>query len=190
VFRAPCGWQKLSKLGDPAFIVCKGTPGTLATPRRLADRVKQMKARIVISTRTHHPNMERHFGNKLRRELSRWHPRSKTSAARILTMHCLRTLSGLCKQQRKTSCASNNFYEYEHRSFLSRPGALPRPTALKGSCCLGTTHQDLFASFGTISNPRHRPSSGQESHCTDCQQGHMFHSCEVIPAFRPFLTAE
>ena len=48
VFSAQCGWQNFSKLGGPAFAVCKGTPGTLPTPDLLIERVKQLGAQIVI----------------------------------------------------------------------------------------------------------------------------------------------
>jgi zinc/manganese transport system substrate-binding protein len=48
VFSAQCGWQNFSKLGGPAFAVCKGTPGTLPTPDLLIERVRQLGAQIVI----------------------------------------------------------------------------------------------------------------------------------------------
>lgn len=48
VFSAQCGWQNFSKLGGPAFVVCRETPGSLPTPQNLVDRVKQMRAQIII----------------------------------------------------------------------------------------------------------------------------------------------
>jgi ABC-type Zn uptake system ZnuABC Zn-binding protein ZnuA len=48
VFSAQCGWQNFAKLGGPAFAVCKGTPGVLPTPDVLVERVKELKARLVI----------------------------------------------------------------------------------------------------------------------------------------------
>lgn len=48
VFSAQCGWQNFAKLGGPAFAVCKGTPGVLPTPDVLVERVKELKAQLVI----------------------------------------------------------------------------------------------------------------------------------------------
>ena len=57
-----CGWQNFSKLGGPAFVVCKGDLGSLPTPEHLVDRVKEMKAQIVIVD----PNTPPEYGNVLR----------------------------------------------------------------------------------------------------------------------------
>jgi ABC-type Zn uptake system ZnuABC Zn-binding protein ZnuA len=64
VFSAQCGWQNFSKLGGPAFVVCKDTPGSLPTPQHLIDRVKQMKAQIVIVD----PNTPPDYGNAFREQ--------------------------------------------------------------------------------------------------------------------------
>jgi ABC-type Zn uptake system ZnuABC Zn-binding protein ZnuA len=64
VFSAQCGWQNFSKLGGPAFVVCKGTPGSLPTPQHLIDRVKQMRAQIIIVD----PNTPPEYGNVLREQ--------------------------------------------------------------------------------------------------------------------------
>jgi ABC-type Zn uptake system ZnuABC Zn-binding protein ZnuA len=62
VFSAQCGWQNFSKLGGPAFAVCKGTPGVLPTPELLVERVKQLKAQIVIVD----PNTPPEYGEAFR----------------------------------------------------------------------------------------------------------------------------
>lgn len=64
VFSAQCGWQNFSKLGGPAFVVCKGTPGSLPTPQHLIDRVKQMRAQIIIVD----PNTPPDYGNAFREQ--------------------------------------------------------------------------------------------------------------------------
>ena len=62
IFSAQCGWQNFSKLGGPTFVVCKGDLGSLPTPEHLVDRVKEMKAQIVIVD----PNTPPEYGNVLR----------------------------------------------------------------------------------------------------------------------------
>jgi ABC-type Zn uptake system ZnuABC Zn-binding protein ZnuA len=64
VFSAQCGWQNFSKLGGPAFVVCKGAPGVLPTPQHLVDRVKQMGAQIIIVD----PNTPSDYGNAFREQ--------------------------------------------------------------------------------------------------------------------------
>ncbi len=64
VFSAQCGWQNFSKLGGPAFVVCKENPGSLPTPQQLVDRVKQLKPQIVIVD----PNTPIEYGNAFRDE--------------------------------------------------------------------------------------------------------------------------
>ncbi len=48
VFSTQCGWQNFARLGGPAWVVYKRTPGSLPEPRVLLDQVTQMKAEIVI----------------------------------------------------------------------------------------------------------------------------------------------
>ena len=48
VFTAQCGWQHLSILGGPEFVVCKGTPGELPSPQTLLLHIKQMKAELIL----------------------------------------------------------------------------------------------------------------------------------------------
>lgn len=62
VFSAQCGWQNISKLGGPAFAVCKGTPGVLPTPQLLLERIHQMKAEIIIVD----PNTPPEYGRAFR----------------------------------------------------------------------------------------------------------------------------
>lgn len=63
IFSAQCGWQNFSKLGGPAFVVCKGDLGSsFPTPEHLVDRVKEMKAQIVIVD----PNTPPEYGNVFR----------------------------------------------------------------------------------------------------------------------------
>jgi zinc/manganese transport system substrate-binding protein len=62
IFSAQCGWQNFSKLGGPTFVVCKRDLGSLPTPEHLVDRVKEMKAQIVIVD----PNTPPEYGNVLR----------------------------------------------------------------------------------------------------------------------------
>jgi len=64
VFSAQCGWQNFSKLGGPAFVVCKGTLGTLPAPKVLVDRVSQLKAQIVIVD----PNTPPEYGAAFREQ--------------------------------------------------------------------------------------------------------------------------
>jgi ABC-type Zn uptake system ZnuABC Zn-binding protein ZnuA len=65
IFSAQCGWQNFSKLGGPTFVVCKGDLGSLPTPEHLVDRVREMKAQIVIVD----PNTPPEYG-KIFREKS------------------------------------------------------------------------------------------------------------------------
>jgi ABC-type Zn uptake system ZnuABC Zn-binding protein ZnuA len=62
VLSTQCGWQNFSKLGGPAFVVCKGTPGSLPTPQHLVDRAKQMRAQIIIVD----PNTPPDYGEAFR----------------------------------------------------------------------------------------------------------------------------
>jgi len=62
IFSAQCGWQNFSKLGGPVFVVCKGDLGSLPTPEHMVDRVKEMKAQIVIVD----PNTPPEYGNAFR----------------------------------------------------------------------------------------------------------------------------
>ena len=48
VFSTQCGWQNFARLGGPAWIVYKRTPGSLPEARVLLDQVTKMKAEIVI----------------------------------------------------------------------------------------------------------------------------------------------
>ena len=64
IFSAQCGWQNFSKLGGPTFVVCKGTPGVLPTPKLLVDHVKEMKAQIVIVD----PSTPPEYGKAFRQE--------------------------------------------------------------------------------------------------------------------------
>jgi len=67
VFSAQCGWQNFSKLGGPAFVVCKRTSGSLPTPQLLLDQVKQLNPQIVIVD----PNTPPEYGRAFR-EQSGW----------------------------------------------------------------------------------------------------------------------
>jgi ABC-type Zn uptake system ZnuABC Zn-binding protein ZnuA len=62
IFSAQCGWQNFAKLGGPAFAVCKGTPGVLPTPDALIQRVKELRAQIVIVD----PNTPPEYGEAFR----------------------------------------------------------------------------------------------------------------------------
>ncbi len=62
VFSAQCGWQNFAKLGGPAFAVCKGTPGVLPTPDVLVERVKELRAQIIIVD----PNTPPEYGEAFR----------------------------------------------------------------------------------------------------------------------------
>jgi zinc/manganese transport system substrate-binding protein len=62
IFSAQCGWQNFSKLGGPTFVVCKGDLGSLPTPEHMVDRVREMKAQIVIVD----PNTPPEYGKVLR----------------------------------------------------------------------------------------------------------------------------
>ena len=64
IFSAQCGWQNFSKVGGPAFVVCKESTGSLPTPQRLVDRVKQMKAQIIIVD----PNTPADYENAFREQ--------------------------------------------------------------------------------------------------------------------------
>jgi ABC-type Zn uptake system ZnuABC Zn-binding protein ZnuA len=64
VFSTQCGWQNFSKLGGPAFVVCKASPGSLPTPQRLLDQVKQMNPQIVIVD----PNTPPEYGEAFREQ--------------------------------------------------------------------------------------------------------------------------
>ncbi len=64
IFSAQCGWQNFSKLGGPTFVVCKGTPGVLPTPKLLLDHVKEMKAQIILLD----PNTPPEYGRAFREE--------------------------------------------------------------------------------------------------------------------------
>jgi ABC-type Zn uptake system ZnuABC Zn-binding protein ZnuA len=64
IFSAQCGWQNFSKLGGPTFVVCKGDLGSLPTPEHLVDRVKEMKAQIVIVD----PNTPPEYGEVFREQ--------------------------------------------------------------------------------------------------------------------------
>ena len=48
IFTAQCGWQNLSAMGGPQFVVCKGTPGELPNPQTLLLHIKQMKADLIL----------------------------------------------------------------------------------------------------------------------------------------------
>lgn len=61
VFSAQCGWQNFSKLGGPAFVVCKETPGSLPTPQHLVERVKQLRAQIIMVDPNTPPDYARAF---------------------------------------------------------------------------------------------------------------------------------
>lgn len=64
IFSAQCGWQNFSKLGGPTFVVCKGDLGSLPTPEHLVDRVKEMKAQIIIVD----PNTPPEYGKAFREQ--------------------------------------------------------------------------------------------------------------------------
>jgi ABC-type Zn uptake system ZnuABC Zn-binding protein ZnuA len=64
VFSAQCGWHNFSKIGGPALVVCKAPTGSLPTPRDLLDRVRQMKAQIIILD----PNTPLEYGNIFREQ--------------------------------------------------------------------------------------------------------------------------
>jgi len=64
IFSAQCGWQNFSKLGGPTFVVCKGTPGVLPTPKLLLDHVKEMKAQVILVD----PNTPPEYGRAFREE--------------------------------------------------------------------------------------------------------------------------
>jgi ABC-type Zn uptake system ZnuABC Zn-binding protein ZnuA len=64
VFSTQCGWQNFSRLGGPALVVCKAAPGSLPTPQDLLDRVKQMRAQIIVVD----PNTPTDYGNAFREQ--------------------------------------------------------------------------------------------------------------------------
>lgn len=64
VFSTQCGWQNFSKLGGPVLVVCKGSPGSLPTPHDLLDRVKQMRAQVILVD----PNTPADYGNAFREQ--------------------------------------------------------------------------------------------------------------------------
>jgi ABC-type Zn uptake system ZnuABC Zn-binding protein ZnuA len=64
VFSAQCGWQNFSRLGGPSFVVCKGTPGELPSPKLLLDRVKRMKPQLIIVD----PNTPSEYGTAFREQ--------------------------------------------------------------------------------------------------------------------------
>jgi ABC-type Zn uptake system ZnuABC Zn-binding protein ZnuA len=64
IFSAQCGWQNFSKVGGPVFVVCKESLGPLPTPQHLVDRVRQMKAQIIILD----PNTPSDYENAFREQ--------------------------------------------------------------------------------------------------------------------------
>jgi ABC-type Zn uptake system ZnuABC Zn-binding protein ZnuA len=65
VFSTQCGWQNFSRMGGPSFMVCKGTPGSLPTPKLLLDQVIQAKAQIVLLD----PNAPPEYGMAFREQV-------------------------------------------------------------------------------------------------------------------------
>jgi ABC-type Zn uptake system ZnuABC Zn-binding protein ZnuA len=64
VFSTQCGWQNFSRMGGPSFMACKGTPGSLPTPKLLFDQVIQAKAQIVLLD----PNAPPEYGMAFREQ--------------------------------------------------------------------------------------------------------------------------
>lgn len=64
VFSTQCGWQNFSRMGGPSFMVCKGTPGELPSPKLLLERVTQAKVQVVLLD----PNTPPEYGAAFREQ--------------------------------------------------------------------------------------------------------------------------